>query len=60
MLTKQQIVDVINALPEEMFRNPEAVIEEIILLEKIDKSIEAIQNGKVVLEEAANKEMEQW
>jgi hypothetical protein len=35
MITKKQIIDVINAMPQEEFNDVEAVIEEIILLEKI-------------------------
>lgn len=60
MLTKEQIIEAINSLPEEKFGNVEAIIEEIILLEKIDKGLQAVKNGEVTSEEDADREMEQW
>jgi len=60
MLTKEQIIEAINSLPEEKFGNVEAIIEEIILLEKIDKGLQAVKNGEVISEEDADREMEQW
>ena len=60
MITKQQIVDAINALPEDKFENLEAIIEEIILLEKIHKGVEAAQRGELIGEEDVDKETEKW
>lgn len=60
MLTKKQVVEAINSIPEDKFGDIENIIEEIILLEKIDKGIDAVKKGNVVSEEEANKEMEKW
>ena len=60
MVTKKQILETIEALPEDKFRNIESVIEEIILLEKIEKGLKEVIEGKFLSEEEANKEMDKW
>ena len=60
MVTKKQVLETIDALPEDKFRNIENVIEEIILLDKIEKGMKEIREGKSISEEEANKEMDKW
>ena len=60
MITKQQIVDAINALPEDKFDNIDTVIEEIILLEKIEKGLQDIKEGKTMSAEEVDREIEKW
>jgi len=60
MITKQQIVDAINALPEDKFDNIDTVIEEIILLEKIEKGLQDIKEGKTKSAEEVDREIEKW
>ena len=60
MVTKKQILETLEGLPEDKFGNIENVIEEIILLEKIEKGIKEIKEGKSLSEEDANKEMDKW
>ena len=60
MITKQQIVDAINALPEDKFDNIDTVIEEIILLEKIEKGLQDIKEGKTMSAEEVDRETEKW
>lgn len=60
MLTKQQIVEAINALPGDKFENIDTVIEEIILLEKIEKGLKDITEGKTISEEEVDREIEKW
>lgn len=60
MITKKQIIEVINAMPGEEFESADAVIEEIILLEKIEEGLKAIETGDTLSEEEANKLMDSW
>ena len=60
MLTKQQIVEAINALPGDKFDNIDTVIEEIILLEKIEKGLKDITEGKIMPEDEVDREIEKW
>lgn len=60
MITKKQIIEVINAMPQEEFNDIEPVIEEIILLEKIKKGLAAVEQGKTLSEDEADKIIESW
>lgn len=60
MITKKQIIEVINAMPEEEFNDVEAVIEEIVFPEKIKKGLEAAENGETLSEEEVDKIVESW
>ena len=60
MLTKKQVLETIPSMPEEKFNNIENVIEEIILLEKIEFGLKDVKAGRVMSEEKANKEMDKW
>ena len=59
-ITKKQIIQAIEAMPQEEFANADAVIEEIILLEKIEEALKAVESGDIVSEEEANKIMDSW
>lgn len=59
-ISKMQIIEAIKAMPQEEFADIDEVIEEIILLEKIEKGLKAIKNGEVLSEEEANKIMDSW
>jgi predicted transcriptional regulator len=60
MLTKEKIIETIKAMPEERFSDIDSVIEEIILLDKIEKGLDAVKNGDVLSEEDIDKEIEKW
>ena len=60
MLTKDKILETIKAMPEERFNNIESVIEEIILLEKIENGLDAVKRGDIISEEDVDKEIEKW
>ena len=60
ILTKKQVLEAIEAMPEERFTHIDAVIEELILLEKIERGLEAIKNREVISEEELDREVEQW
>ena len=59
-ITKNQIIEAIKAMPQDEFANIDEVIEEIILLEKIENGLKGVENGEVVSEEEANKIMDSW
>jgi predicted transcriptional regulator len=60
MLTREKIIEAIKAMPEERFQDIDSVIEEILLLEKIEKGLEAVKKGEVLSEEEIDKEIEKW
>jgi len=60
MISKNQIIDVIKAMPEEEFTDVEPVIEEIILLEKIKKGLAAVEKNEVLSEDEVGKLSEKW
>ena len=60
MISKNQIIDAIKAMPEEEFTDVEPVIEEIILLEKIKKGLIAVEKNEVLSEDEVEKLSEKW
>jgi hypothetical protein len=60
MLTKDKILETLKAMPEERFKDIESVIEEIILLEKIENGLDALKKGDIISEEDLDKEIEKW
>ena len=59
-ITKKQIIEAIEAMPQEEFVNVDEVIEEIILLEKIERGIKDMDEGRVITHEEMKKEIESW
>lgn len=60
MITKNQIIDVIQAMPENEFIDAEPVIEEILLLEKIKKGLDSAEKKDIVSDDEVDKLIEQW
>jgi hypothetical protein len=60
MLTKKQVIEAIEAMPEEKFTHINAIIEELILLDKIEKGLEDLQQGQILSEDVVNKEIDKW
>ncbi len=60
MITKQKILETINAMPEERFDDIELVIERLVLLEKIQKGIEQAEKGEMVSFDELKEEMKSW
>lgn len=56
-LTKKQVIEAIEAIPEERFTHIDVVIEELILLEKIERGLEEMRNGEVMSQEEVDKEL---
>lgn len=59
-ITKTQIIQAIQAMPKEEFTDIDEVLEEIVLLDKIEQGLEAMKKGEVVSEEEAHKIMDAW
>ncbi len=60
MLTKEKLIESIKLMPEEKFNNIDEILEEIILLEKIENSLDAAGRGEVLSEEEVDKEISKW
>jgi|HubBroStandDraft_6_1064221.scaffolds.fasta_scaffold5917174_1 hypothetical protein len=60
MITKQKILETINAMPEDRFDDIELVIERLVLLEKIQKGVEQAEKGEMVSFEELKEEMKSW
>ena len=58
MLTKEKVINAINKLPGEF--SIDEVIEELILLEKIDKGLAQSEANKVVPDEELDAELPEW
>ena len=60
MLSKVKLLEAIQNMPEEKFTNLDSVLEEIILMDKIENSIEAAARGDVLSEEEMDKLVDLW
>jgi hypothetical protein len=60
MITKQKILETINAMPEEKFDDIELVIERLILLEKIQTGIDQAEKGEMISLNELKEEMKSW
>lgn len=60
MITKAEILKIINDLPTDKFESVDDVIEELLFIEKIDAGLKAMKEGKVISEEEANRIMDLW
>lgn len=58
MLNKKQLRETLEHLPEEFLL--EDIMDELILLDKIEKADSQSENGDVISEEELEKEMERW
>ncbi|MBC7721684.1 MAG: hypothetical protein H7068_06630 [Pedobacter sp.] len=59
-ITKAQIIEAIQAMPQEEFNHIDEVLEEIILLEKIENGLKEMRAGNVVSEEEMDKIIASW
>lgn len=59
-ITKAKIIEAIQAMPQTEFNHIDEVIEEIILLEKIENGLKEMEAGNVVSEEEMDKIIASW
>lgn len=58
MLTKKKIISGIKKLPDSV--TIDEILDQIILLEKIEKGIEQANNGQILTEEEVDQRMSKW
>jgi hypothetical protein len=59
IINKKQAVDAINAMPKDEYEVDE-ILEEIIMLEKIQKGLQAVSEGRILSEDDVEKEIKKW
>jgi len=58
MLSKEKVKELVNHMPETF--SVDDIVEEIILLQKIEIARKQIQNGDFLTEEEFDKETDKW
>jgi hypothetical protein len=58
MLTKEKVKELVNHMPETF--SVDDIVEEIILLQKIEIARKQVQDGEFLTEEELDKEVDQW
>jgi hypothetical protein len=58
MLTKEKVKELVNHMPETF--SVDDIVEEIILLQKIEIARKQVQDGDFLTEEEFDKETDQW
>ena len=58
MLTKEKVIDAISKLPNEF--SVDQAIDELILLEKIDRGLTQSEANEVIPDEDLDKELPEW
>jgi len=59
-ISKKQVIESINAMPEEEFTDIDVLLERIMMLEKIEKAEKNIAEGKVYTTEEAKQHLSKW
>ena len=60
MLTKEKIIEIIQAMPENSFEDIDVLFERLIILEKIERGQADIEAGRTITHEELKKKMETW
>lgn len=60
MLSKVKLLEAIQNMSEEKFTNLDSILEEIILIDKIENSMQAAARGDVLSEEEMDKLVDSW
>ena len=58
MITKERLIQAINKMPEKI--NIEEVIEELVLLSKIEQGLNDVEAGRVYSDSIVAEKMEKW
>jgi hypothetical protein len=58
MLTKNNVIKTITQLPDNF--SIDELVDKMILLDKIEKGIQDADKGKVIEDEALDKQIEEW
>ena len=60
MLTKEKVLQMIKAMPEESFEDIDVLLERLVILEKVERGLKDVENGNVVSNEEAKKQIDSW
>ena len=60
MITKEKLLETIKNMSAEKFNNLDSILEEIILMDKIENSLSAAEKGNVLTEDEMDKLLESW
>lgn len=60
MISKEKLIETIQNIPVEKFTNIDDVLEDIILMEKIENSLAAAKNVDIISEEGVDEQITQW
>jgi predicted transcriptional regulator len=58
MITKERLIQAINKMPDKI--NIEEVIEELVLLSKIEQGLNDVEAGRVYADSIVAEKMEKW
>ena len=58
MLSKEQVIEAINKLPQEF--SVDQAIDELILLDKIETGLNQSKTNEIISEEELDKELPEW
>ncbi len=59
-INKRQIIDTINAMPEDEFEDIDVLLERMMMLEKIEKAEKNIRENKTYTTEEAKQYLASW
>ncbi len=59
-VSKKQVIESINAMPEEEFADIDVLLERILVLDKIEKAEKDISGDKVYTTEDAKQQLSKW
>ncbi len=59
-ISKKQILESINAMPEEEFDDIDVLLERIMILDKIERAEKDISEGKVYTTDEAKQHLSKW
>lgn len=57
MISKKEIVENIQSMPEEEFDSIDVILERLVLLDKIRKGLDDIENGRVYSDDEVKKQL---
>lgn len=59
-ITKKQIIDTINAMPEDEFEDIDILLERMVMLEKIERAEKNIRENQTYTTEEAKQYLASW
>ncbi len=59
-ISKKQIIESMNAMPQEEFTDIDVLLERIMLLEKVERGEKDITSGKTYTTEEAKQHLSKW